>query len=108
MSKSRGGEQPNKDEPADVVEEAVPPPPAPHKEPRDLKAKARSLRHMLTHAEYNEHCEACRLAKLVWKPARRKHRNSHDRPKAFGDLVNADHIVAQSNEAVGLTGKKMR
>ena len=27
-------------------------------------------------------------------------------PKKFGDLVNADHIIAHSNEAMGLTGER--
>ena len=27
-------------------------------------------------------------------------------PKKFGDLVNADHIIAHSDEAMGLTGER--
>ena len=27
-------------------------------------------------------------------------------PKKFGDLVNADHIIAHSDEALGLTGER--
>ena len=61
---------------------------------------------MLTHAEYNEYCEACRVAKLKRRPARRKHTKPEDKPKKFGDLVNADYIVAQSDEAQGLTGER--
>ncbi len=29
-----------------------------------------------------------------------------NKPKKFGDLVNADHIIANSDEAMGLTGER--
>ena len=93
-------------------EDIAPPPPAPHpeerepKQQRDRKAEAKSLQHLLYHAEYNEYCDACRLARMVRRQARRQHRDPETRPKNFGDLVNADYIVAQSNEAMGLTGER--
>ena len=34
------------------------------------------------------------------------HRDPGVIPKKFGDLVNADYIVAQSQEAMGLTGER--
>ena len=40
------------------------------------------------------------------RPTRRQHRDPEERPKKFGDLVNGDTIVAQSNEAMGLTGER--
>ena len=55
----------------------------------------------------NPYCEACQRAKMQRRPARR-----HDRPadwvapKKFADLVNADYIVVQSAESMGLTGER--
>ena len=43
---------------------------------------------------------------MTRKPARRIHRNPDDMPKKFGDLVNADYIVSQTAEAMGLTGER--
>mgnify|MGYP000043257264 FL=1 len=43
---------------------------------------------------------------MLRRPARRAIRSAEDLPKKFGDLVNADHIIANSNEAMGLTGER--
>ena len=43
---------------------------------------------------------------MLRKPARRQIRSGADLPKKFGDLVNADHIIANSDEAMGLTGER--
>ena len=45
------------------------------------------------------------MAKTTRRPARRKIRDPADLPKKFGGLVNADYIVAQSRDAMGLTGE---
>ena len=88
--------------------ESVPPPPPPvgEKSPRDLKAEATSITHLLTHTPRNPYCEACKRAKMTRKPARTIHRNPDELPTKFGELVNADYIVSQSMEAMGLTGER--
>ena len=40
------------------------------------------------------------------KPARRVRKDPDTLPKKFGELVNADHIVAHSDESMGLTGER--
>ena len=73
---------------------------------RDLKAEAISLEHMMTHTPFNGHCPSCVRAKMVRKPARRIDQDPALAPKKFGDLVNADHIIAHSDEAMGLTRER--
>ena len=73
---------------------------------RDLRAEAASLEHLMTHTPFNGHCPSCVRAKMVRKPARRVNRDPASTPKKFGDLVNADHIIAHSDEAMGLTGER--
>ena len=86
----------------------VPPPPAPVEErpPRDLKAEAKSHRHLLTHTPYNPYCDACRIARMTRRPARRQNTDPDAKPKAFAELGNADYIVAQSEESMGLTRER--
>ena len=43
---------------------------------------------------------------MVGKSARRVKHDPASTPKKFGDLVNADHIIAHSDEAMGLTGER--
>ena len=73
---------------------------------RDLKAKAVTLEHMMTHTPFNGHRPSCVRAKMVRKPARRMEHDPAVAPKMFGDLVNADHIIAHSDEAMGLPGER--
>ena len=73
---------------------------------RDLKAEAASLEHMMTHTPFNGHCPSCVRAKMVRKPARKINHDPASAPKKFGDLVNAGHIIAHSDEAMGLTGER--
>jgi hypothetical protein len=92
-----------------VVE--VPPAAAPHVDidpdaRRDVKAEATSTTHILRHMPYNKYCPTCVRAKMLRRPARRAVRNPGDAPNKFGDLVNADHIIASSDEAMGLTGER--
>ena len=62
-------------EPEDGPDDAVkdpPPPPKPPKEewaPRDLKAEAKSITHLLTHMPMNPYCEVCQRAKMSRRPA---------------------------------------
>ena len=73
---------------------------------RDLKAEAVSLEHLITHTPFNGRCSSCLRAKMLRKPARRIEHDPALAPKKFGDLVNADHIIAHSDEAMGLTGER--
>ena len=72
---------------------------------RDLKMEAVSLEHAMTHAPFNVHCPSCVRAKMLRRPARRVVHDPAATPKKFGDLVNADHVIAHSDEAMGLTGE---
>ena len=69
-------------------------------------AEAVSLEHTMTHTPFNGHCPSCVRAKTVRKPARRVEHDPAMAPTRFGDLVNADHIIAHSREAMGLTGER--
>ena len=40
------------------------------------------------------------------RPARRQRRDEADTQRTFGELVNADHIIAPSAESMGLTGER--
>ena len=51
------------------------------------------------------HNPSC-LREDVRKPARRVDHYPDLAPKRFGDLVNADHIIAHSEEAMGLTRER--
>ncbi len=43
---------------------------------------------------------------MLRRPARKQVRSGSDLPKKFGHLVHADHIIANSDEAMGLTGER--
>ena len=43
---------------------------------------------------------------MLRKPARRIAHDPAVAPKKFGDLVDADHIIAHSGEAMGFTGER--
>ena len=73
---------------------------------RDLKKEAASIKHQLTHTPYNPYCTSCVRAKLTRRPARRVRKEPDKEPKKFGDLVNADHLIAHSEESAGLTGER--
>ena len=66
--------------------------------------EAKSLKHLLTHFPKNPYCTACQRAKI-----RRKRAESHvfeKRPTSFGEIVTADHIIANSEEAEGILGER--
>ena len=73
---------------------------------RNMKLEAMSMEHIMTHTPYNVHCPSCVRAKMSRKPARRVAHDPAAMPKKFGDLVNADHIIAHSEEAMGLMGER--
>ena len=74
---------------------------------RDLKTEAMSLEHVMTHTPYNVHCPSCVRAKMLRRPARRVVHDPAAMPKKFGDLVNADHIIAHSDEGPQLKIKDL-
>jgi hypothetical protein len=74
-------------------------------EGRDLKAEAVSVAHLMTHMPKNPHCHACQTAKIQAKPAPRRTRPDEARPKEFGELVTADHLVLGKGE-VAAEGQK--
>ena len=43
---------------------------------------------------------------MTRRPARTQHKEPELKPKKFGELGNADYVVAQSEESMGLTGEK--
>ena len=93
---------------AETSDEAVPPPPV---APRDWKAEAASLEHMLTHKPYNIYCDICRRSKpqRKAKPDRAKQRaRAADgdpiagRDKlAFGDRCTGDYFLQRRSEYKG-------
>jgi hypothetical protein len=85
------------------------PPPAPHIDVetdgrRDLKAEAKSTEHILRHMPTSTVKLACGRRCYSGRPevlcTRLRMRSE------FGDLVKADHIIANSEEAMGLTGER--
>jgi hypothetical protein len=73
---------------------------------RDLKAEAVSLQHLMTHTPKNPHCAVCQRAKMQRAPCRRKKWFKGPKPETFGDQVTADHVVANSDRSMGVTGEK--
>ena len=87
----------------------IPPPPAPpagdaRPAKRDLKAEAESLEHKLSHIPKNIHCDTCMRSKM--KNAKSKHGSFQREPKAWGDVITADHLDARKKEMVGLIGER--
>ena len=79
---------------SDVEEQICLPCAAPSQKDEDLKAEAKSLRHLLTHQPLNIHCHACKKAKML----RRGHHKRRVRgikelkeAKRFGDMGTCDH-----------------
>jgi len=93
--------------------EVVPPPPdAPANVEesegtrRDLKAEAKSTRHLLTHKPFNPHCDGCKVAKMREKS---HFKGAFKREiKKWGEVVTADHLVSKrgckKRTWVGCTG----
>ena len=69
------------DDDDDAVEEVIPPPPR-----RDLFAEAQSLHHLMTHATYNPHCQACVRASLQRKHKRAKKNKTIGSMKGYKDV----------------------
>ncbi len=104
-----GAEVPPAGPPAELDAEIVVPPVPPEDEHnvRARKAEATSLRHLLTHHPKNVYCTTSCRAKCQRAPHRRKHHRywkGKPEPTQFGDQVTADHIVAYSDNSMGVTG----
>ena len=78
----------------------------PEKSERDLKAEAVSVTHLMTHTPKNPYCSACQRSKVQRKPCRRKKWFKGLRPTEFGEQVTADHVIANSERSMGVTGDK--
>ncbi|MCP4242093.1 MAG: hypothetical protein GY772_16170, partial [bacterium] len=74
------------------------------KKKRDLKVEALSREHLMTHLPKNPWCPACQRAKLQRAPCARQPPSGE--PKAFGDVVTADHIVSHSPVSMGIQGER--
>ena len=100
--------------PPDPVVVPVPPPPAVEvvlagelRKERDLRAEAKTTRHLLLHRPFNKYCDGCKLGKMIEK----KHfKGAFQRElKKWGDIVTADHLVSKKsikkkNTMLGCTG----
>ena len=76
---------------------------------RDLKAEAKSLKHLMTHEPKNPHCAACQQAKMQAKPtpdrSKRPGGDPNPEAKVFGDCITADHSIAHAERDQGLEGE---
>mgnify|MGYP002811301769 CR=1 FL=1 len=98
----------------DHVEDArsVPPPPIVENErlERFRKSEATSLRHLMTHHPKNQYCPICIRAKVQRSPHKRKiYRKfwkGKPMPLKFGDQITADHLIANSDRSMGVTGDR--
>ena len=54
----------------------------------------------------NKYCPACSRAKLTRRPARSTRRSTRPPLTKSGELVTADHVVANRPESSGLTGER--
>ena len=92
------------DVPAGVEEDYVPPPPEPgpwaREHTRDLKAEAKTLRHLMFHGEFNKWCDGCVRGKTRDKP---HYKGSFDAPTThFGSRLTGD--VTHMADAEGAPG----
>ena len=70
---------------------------------RDLKAEAKSLKHLLTHLPKNPHCQACQEAKMKQIYSRR---GAFQRPlERFGHIITFDHMFSAQARMIGLDGE---
>ena len=74
--------------------------------PRNLKAEAISLRHLMTHMPKNPWCPACQRAKMQRRSCRRVDGPEEPIPPEFGIIVTADHLIAHSEKSMGMTGEQ--
>ena len=63
---------------------------------------AEQIDHLLDHTPMLDSCKWCQMAKTVRKGAYRKRNEPDNPPKQFGDIVCADHLVAEAPHSQGL------
>ena len=76
---------------------------------KDLKAEAKTLRHMLLHRPYNQYCATCRRAKCR-RAYHRSHKNRVDRgprPRRFGDQITCDAFLSRKYASRGWRGENV-
>ena len=71
-----------------------------------LRKEAVSARHLRLHQPKNPSCSSCIRAKMMRRYAKRRKTLPQRIPEKFGDLVNADHPLAQSQESMRLFGER--
>ena len=64
-----------------------------------------SIQHLLTHLPKHPLCPTCQRVKMTRKPARRRPPpEAGEIPKAFGDHLTADHVIAYNDASTSLAG----
>ena len=71
-----------------------------------MKAEACSARHLRLHQPKKPYCPTCVRAKMMRRYAKRRKTLPQRIPEKFGDLVNADHLLAQPAESMGLFSER--
>ena len=78
---------------ADDVSKAKGPPPSPEPQARDLRAEAKSIRHLMTHLPKNPYCDACQRAKMENVKSFRQDSPRDKGFEKFGEHVTVDTMV---------------
>eukprot|EP00439_Symbiodinium_sp_Y106_P074569 s3106_g14.t1 len=78
---------------ADDVSKAKGPPPSPEPQARDLRAEAKSIRHLMTHLPKNPYCDACQRAKTENVKSFRQDSPRDKGFEKFGEHVTVDTMV---------------
>ena len=80
-------------------------PSVPPREERDLRAEAKSLKHLMTHLPKNPYCDACQRAKMVnVKSFRHEGIDGYEFTK-FGEHITLDTVVLHGLTNRGINGE---
>ena len=69
-----------------------------------MREDAESTIHKIMHYPENPFCAICQRAKMQRKPCRRNKVIKGDPPTEYGQSVTMDHVVANSERSLGITG----
>ena len=83
----------SRDDGAGDVSKAKGPPPSPEPQARDLRAEAKSIRHLMTHLPKNPYCDACQRAKMENVKSFRQESPRDKGFEKFGEHVTVDTMV---------------